>query len=157
MAGSTKYWDDLQVGDRFETMGRTVTETDLVNYIGLSGELGQLFMNAEYAVRDGPFKKRIIPGMLTVTLALGLHTLLGWSRDISVVFRSVDQIRFISPVGLDETIYSTVEVLEKTLFRGGDRGIVALLHTVHDSTLRPYVELTTRWQMPLRNPVHPEA
>ncbi|HEX2171328.1 MAG TPA: MaoC/PaaZ C-terminal domain-containing protein [Dehalococcoidia bacterium] len=157
MAASTKYWDDLEIGDRFETMGRTVTETDLVNYLALSAEGGQLFSNADYAVEHGPFKKRIVPGLLTVTLALGLHGLLGWSRDIQVIFRAVDQIRFIAPVGLNDTIYSTVEVVEKVLFRHGDRGIVALLHTVHDSTLRPYVEFTTRWQMPLREPRRPES
>lgn len=149
------YWDDLQIGDRFATLGRTVTETDLVNYAGLTADAGELFVNAEYAVEHGPFKKRIIPGLLTVTLALGLHALLGWSRGIPVVFRSVDGIRFIAPVALNDTIYSTIEVVDKVLFRHGDRGIVALLHTVHDSGARPYVEFTTRWQMPLRTPVAP--
>lgn len=155
MADSTKYFDDLEIGERFETMGRTVTETDLVNYYCFSGELGQLFMNAEYAVEHGPFGKRIVPGLLTVNVAMGLFGLLGWSRDIPVIFRAVDRIRFIAPVEVNDTVYSTIEVVEKTLFRHGDRGVVALLHTVHDSTLRPYVEFTTQWQMPLRNPVSP--
>ena len=156
MTFGTKFWDDLEIGIRYETMGRTVTEADLVSYYGCSGELGQLFMNAEYAVQHGPFKKRIVPGLLPVNMAMGLYGLLGWSRDIPVVLRGIEQIRFISPVGIDDTIYSSVEVIDKQLFRHGDRGIVTPLHSVVDQTGQPKVEITTRWQMPLRNPVSRE-
>jgi acyl dehydratase len=156
MAASTKYWDDLEVGSRYETMGRTVTEADLVNYYSCSGELGPLFMNAEYAVEHGPFRKRIVPGLLPVNMAMGLYGLLGWARDIPVILRGIDQIRFIAPVGIGDTISSTVEVFDKQIFRHGDRGIVTLLHAVVDQTGQPKVEFTTRWQMPLRNPVSSE-
>lgn len=153
MVETTRYWDDFAIGDRHETMGRTVTETDLVNYYCSSGDMGQLFSNVEYAIERGPFGKRIVPGLLTVHIAMGLMGQLGWSRDIPVIFRQVDLIRFISPVAVNDTVYSTIEVTDKVLFRGGDRGIVVLQHTVHDREARPCVEFTTRWQMPLRTPI----
>ena len=156
MAETTKYWDDLAIGARYETMGQTITETDLVNYYCFAGEFGQLFMNADYATKHGPFQKRIVPGLLTVNIAMGLYGLLGWARDIPVVMRGIDQIRFIAPVSPSDTIYTAVEVVDKQLFRHGERGIVTLVHSVTNQTGQPVVEFTTRWQMPLRNPISPE-
>ena len=43
------YWNDLKVGDRFRTLNRTITESDIVNFIGVTGMLETLFTDLSFA------------------------------------------------------------------------------------------------------------
>ena len=65
-------WDELKVGDRFKTISRTVTETDLVNFINTTGMLEVLFTDAEYAKEHAPGGGRLVPGALVYCFAEGL-------------------------------------------------------------------------------------
>src|SRR3989304_1055976 len=47
LLGMGAFWDDLSVGDRFRTVGRTLTETDLVVFVNLSWLTEELFTNTE--------------------------------------------------------------------------------------------------------------
>ena len=78
-------WDELEIGYRFRTVGRTVTEADLVNFISNTGMLEVLFTDAEYLAEHGPVKGRVVPAALAYTFAEGLlvqstmqHTGLGF-------------------------------------------------------------------------------
>ncbi len=48
MLGQGYYWQDLKVGQRFHTFRRTVTETDIVNFISVTGMLETIFIDATY-------------------------------------------------------------------------------------------------------------
>ena len=78
-------WDELEVGYRFRTVGRTVTEADLVNFISTTGMLEVLFTDTEYLAAHGSMTGRVVPAALAYTFAEGLlvqstmqHTGLGF-------------------------------------------------------------------------------
>ncbi len=58
------YWEDLKVGQRAVSPGRTVTEADLTNFAGLSGDYNQLHVDVEYAKTKGFGGKRVVHGLL---------------------------------------------------------------------------------------------
>jgi acyl dehydratase len=68
--GQGFYWQDIQAGQRFETFARTITETDLVNFISCTGMLEAIFIEAGY--EGGAIQGRPVPGALTYTLIEGL-------------------------------------------------------------------------------------
>ena len=65
------YFDQLNVGDSCQSPGRTVTETDIVNFAGLSGDFVQLHTDAEYC-KDTHFGRRMAHGLLGMSIASGL-------------------------------------------------------------------------------------
>ena len=69
------YFDDLEVGQTFESAGRTITNHDVMTFAGLSGDNNELHTNDEYA-RNSPFGQRIAHGLLVVAITTGLTS--GW-------------------------------------------------------------------------------
>ena len=68
--GQGFHWQDLRVGQRFRTFRRTVTETDLVQFIGVTGMLEAIFIDAHY--EEGAIQGRPVPAVLTYSLIEGL-------------------------------------------------------------------------------------
>ncbi|MFP3711308.1 acyl dehydratase, partial [Paraburkholderia sp. SIMBA_009] len=62
------HWEDLPVGRKFKTVGRTVTETDVVNFVSVTGMLEVLFTNTEFLREQSAIKGRVAPGALVFTL-----------------------------------------------------------------------------------------
>ncbi len=75
-----KTWEEMTVGSKLRTASRTVTETDLVNFVALAGFNEPLFYDAGHT-GEGGYTGRLVPGALTYALAEGLviqsHTLHG--------------------------------------------------------------------------------
>ncbi|AZG15681.1 MULTISPECIES: MaoC family dehydratase [Cupriavidus] len=67
--GQGYYWQDIETGQVFETFRRTVTETDLVNFISVTGMLEAIFIESGYA--GGAIKGRPVPAALTYALIEG--------------------------------------------------------------------------------------
>ena len=67
--GQGFFWQDLTVGQRMRTFRRTLTECDLVNFIGVTGMLEAIFIDAEY--EGGAIKGRVVPAALTYSLIEG--------------------------------------------------------------------------------------
>ena len=61
------YFEDFQVGQRFTTPARTVTEADVVNFAGVSGDYNPIHTDAEFA-KNTPFGQRIAHGLYTASL-----------------------------------------------------------------------------------------
>ena len=59
------YFDDVAVGQDWESLGRTMTETDVVNFAGLSGDFNPIHMDHEFA-KTTPFRRPIVHGMLVM-------------------------------------------------------------------------------------------
>ncbi len=66
-----RYFEAFSLGETFETYGRTITETDLVNFAGMTGDNNPLHMDEEFAAAS-PFGGRIAHGPLFVGLTFGL-------------------------------------------------------------------------------------
>jgi 3-hydroxybutyryl-CoA dehydratase len=125
LATLNSYFDDLEVGDRFVSRARTVTETDLVVFSGLSGDYAALHTDEEFS-RTGPFGARIAHGCLTLSLATGLEfSLMGNDPLRIVAFYGMDRVRFVKPVFVGDTIHLEGEVaaLEE---KDETRGVVTI-------------------------------
>ena len=122
------YFEDFHVDSVFETRGRTITEADIVNFAGLSGDFIELHTNEEYA-RQSPFGRRIAHGALIFSISTGLMTQMNLVNDTVLAFYGVDKLRFTKPVFIGDTVRVTKRVTEVHA-RDADRGVVTFETTV---------------------------
>jgi acyl dehydratase len=72
-----RYFEDWKVGDRIETMGRTVGDAEISQFVALGGFFEELFMSDEYVAHKSLYPKRFAPGALIFAFAEGLIILSG--------------------------------------------------------------------------------
>jgi acyl dehydratase len=106
------YFEDFQIGMKFETAGRTITEADIVNFAGISGDWNPIHTDAEFAKKT-MFGQRIAHGLLTLSVASGLFVRLGLTEKTIVAFYGIDKLRFTEPVFIGDTIKAIAEVVDK--------------------------------------------
>jgi acyl dehydratase len=123
-----KYFEDFEPGEESMTAGRTVTETDIVNFAGITGDWNEIHTNKELAER-GPFKQRIAHGALVFSIATGLSVRMGQTADTVIAFYGVDRLRFVKPTFIGDTIRVRQKVQEKSE-RDDKSGIVTMLNEV---------------------------
>lgn len=106
-----KYFDDLAVGDSLLTHRRTVSEADIVNFGGVSGDYFYMHFD-EIAARDTQFGKRIAHGYFVLSAAAGLFV---WPSVGPVLANyGLDTLRFVRPVGIGDTIQARLTCKRKT-------------------------------------------
>lgn len=106
-----RYFEEFEVGDTLETAARTITETDVVRFAGLSGDYNQLHTDAEYAA-DTMFGERIAHGLLGLSIVSGLSSRLGFGEGTVEAFTSLEW-KFRGPIKLGDTIRARLEVRRK--------------------------------------------
>ena len=104
------HFHDIDIGDVFETNGRTVTETDVVNFAGMTGDFTPLHVDHEYA-RNTPFRKPIAHGLLGLSLLAGLSS--RCPNMATAAFISVRDWKFLKPIYFGDTLHVRTEVIEK--------------------------------------------
>lgn len=114
-------FEDLEVGQEWESFGRTLTETDIVNYAGLSGDFNSIHMDHEFA-KTTPFRRPIAHGLLVFSIGSGLG--LNSPPVRTLAFLKVLDWEFKGPVFPGDTLKVRSRVLEKTLRGRGKRGEV---------------------------------
>jgi acyl dehydratase len=120
--GHGLYWQDIKIGDRFKTFGRTITETDIVNFISVTGMLELLFTNEVYRQTESTIKGRLAPGALVFSMAEGL-TILGTIQGTGIAFLGMD-MEIKAPTLAGDTIHVEIEVTELRRASKGNRAIV---------------------------------
>jgi acyl dehydratase len=123
-----KTFDDLNIGDETRTTGRTITETDVVNFAGISGDFHPEHMNEEYA-KKGPLGGRIAHGLLTIAVATGMVNQTGITEGTTIAVLEMRE-RFIKAVRFGDTIRSVFKIINKKETKKPDRGIVTAALTV---------------------------
>lgn len=131
-----KYFEDYRLNDSMTSRARTITEADVVNFAGLSGDFHELHMSEEYA-KLGPFGRRIAHGALVFSVSTGLTIQTGDIEHI-IAFYGVDKLRFTSPTFIGDTIHVTKRVIELTP-KGDERGVVAFETVVLNQRGEPVV------------------
>jgi len=96
----------------FETPRRTITESDVVAFAGLSGDYNPLHTDEEFA-KTGPFGRRIGHGVLTLAVLTGLWDRLGILTTTVEAFYGIDKLRFTRPVFFGDSLRATVRVVDK--------------------------------------------
>ena len=119
-----KFWEDFEIGMRFITRSRTVTEADIVNFAGLSGDWNPLHVDLEHA-RRGPFGERIAHGLLGLTIASGLMQSLELYPDTLVAFLGLTW-RFRKPIKIGDTIRVEQVIAERRETKNKERGILVI-------------------------------
>jgi acyl dehydratase len=116
------YLDDIEPGHRFVSSRRTLTETDIVWFSGISGDYGPLHSDEVFVAERTPFKGRIAQGWLSVAIASGLRSeLMRWQI---LAYLEVE-CRWRAPAYPGDTLHAEFEVADvRTSKSRSDRGIV---------------------------------
>jgi acyl dehydratase len=117
------------VGAVYRTLGRTVSETDIVTFVNLCGFNEPLFLDMEFVKKHSVFGRRAAPGALTFALAEGLIMQTGLIHGTGMAYLG-GEIRVVAPVLEGDTIRVEVEVADKRETKKSDRGIVTYAHRV---------------------------
>jgi acyl dehydratase len=116
------YFEEYQVGTVQDSMGRTITETDIVMHAGQTGDFYPHHMDAEWS-KNSVFGQRVAYGTLILSVAAGQL-----AREMNEVAFSYgyDKVRFIAPVFIGDTITSKGEIIVKREYakRTEDFGLV---------------------------------
>ncbi|WP_262173775.1 MaoC/PaaZ C-terminal domain-containing protein [Saccharococcus sp. Marseille-Q5394] len=126
MEDSGLFYEDFQIGDKFLSPSRTVTETDVVNFAGLSGDYNLLHMDKEYA-KNTVFQERIAHGLLGLSIGSGLFTRTELNRRMSknlIALLGLESWKFLAPIKISDTIHLEIEIIDKKDTSKQDRGIV---------------------------------
>lgn len=115
-------FDEFEIGDRYQSQARTVTEADVVAFAGISGDFNPLHTDAEFG-KSTPFGERIAHGMLLVAMATGMANWTGVFEGTTIALME-QLIRYKGVVKFGDTIHLELEVMEKTPTSKPDRGVV---------------------------------
>jgi acyl dehydratase len=116
------YFEDLQVGMTMITKGRTITESDIVNFAGLSGDFNPLHTDAEYAAKT-EFGQRIAHGALGLSIATGLANQLGFMEGTVIAFTALDW-KYRAPIFIGDTIHVEITVNQSKAMPASGGGFV---------------------------------
>ncbi|MEI6729878.1 MAG: MaoC family dehydratase [Pseudomonadota bacterium] len=100
-------FEDLKVG-MSATFSRTITETDLRNFSGVSGDTNPMHLNEEYAART-PFGGCIVHGMLTASL---ISAVIGTKLPGPGCIYLSQNLKFMAPVRVGDTVYAVATISE---------------------------------------------
>jgi acyl dehydratase len=140
-------FEDHKVGARYDTLARTVSETDIVTFVNLCGFSEPLFMDMEYVKKSSVFGRRAAPGAFTFALSEGLIMQTGLIHGTGMAYLG-GELRIVAPVLEGDTLRVEVEVVDKRETKKADRGIVTYQHRVLNQ--RDEVVLEARVQRMIR-------
>lgn len=120
------FWEEWDIGAEFQTASRTITEADIVNFAGISGDYNPLHIDEEFC-KQTQFGTRIAHGPLVYSIAAGLLFQLHLYDDTLIAFLGFDSLKFTLPVKIGDTVRVRVEVLEKRETSKPDRGVMKRL------------------------------
>lgn len=118
------YFEELEVGQKMTSRGRTITEADIVNFAGVSGDYNPIHTDADFASKT-PFGQRIAHGMLGLSAATGQAYALGFMERTVIAFMGLEW-KFRAPVLIGDTITVNIEVTEKKDAKRMGGGLVTL-------------------------------
>lgn len=134
------YFDDVEIGQEWRSLGRTVTETDVVNFAGLSGDFNPIHVDRHFA-ETTPFRRPIAHGLLVFCVASGLGLLAPPMRTLA--FLSVKEWYFRDAVFFGDTIHVMSKVLDKQPRGRGKRGEVTWQRRIFNQDDRLVMEGVT--------------
>ena len=116
------YWNELTVGERFRTLNRTITEADLVAFIGVTGMVETMFTDLSFSDGHGAMQGRVVPAALSYTIIEGL-LIQSTMQTTGLALLEVEK-KILKPVFAGDTVHAEVEVKSVRPTSKGNRGIV---------------------------------
>ncbi|MFC5542236.1 MAG: MaoC/PaaZ C-terminal domain-containing protein [Bacilli bacterium] len=124
-----KPFEQFEVGETWTSRGRTITESDIVNFSGVSGDFFPLHTDSEYA-KNTIFKQRIAHGLLVLSIGTGL---LEMSPKAVVAFYGIEKLRFLKPTFIGDTIHLELKVTDLK-DKGNGTGVVTFQQEIIKQT-----------------------
>ncbi len=115
-------WEDTPVGMRFKTVGRTVTDADITNFVGVTGMTEVLFTDLEYLRSESLFEGRLAPGALVFSFAEGL-LMQSVVQRTGLAFLGLE-MKVENPTFAGDTVHVECEVVVSRATGKPGRGIV---------------------------------
>jgi acyl dehydratase len=115
------FFDDVEVGQEWESLGRTITQADIVNFAGLSGDFNPIHVDHEFA-KTTPFRQPVAHGLLIWAISSGLGLSSPPMRTLA--FLGIRDWQFKGPVFIGDTIRLRSKVVEKESRARGRRGVI---------------------------------
>lgn len=135
-------WEKLVPGMRFQTGRRTVSETDIVLFVGTMGFTEALFLDMDYVRHESILgNRRLAPGALTFCLAEGLIMQTNIIQYTGIAFLGAE-IQARSPVFVEDTIFVDVEILASRATSEPGRGVVTSRNIVRKQDGSSVMEYT---------------
>jgi 3-hydroxybutyryl-CoA dehydratase len=119
-----KYFEEFEIGQEMVTAGRTITETDIVNFAGLTWDTNPMHTDAEYA-KTTVFGERVAHGMLGLSYAVGLAWQLGFMEGTVIAFLGLEW-KFKAPMKIGDTVRVVAKVKQKKEMKAAGGGLVTL-------------------------------
>ena len=116
------FFDELAIGARFISTGRTITDADIVLFAGLSGDFTRIHLDEEYG-RQTAFGGRVAHGALGLSIATGLITQMGVTQETAMALLDITA-RFAGPLRIGDTVHAELSVRSKKETSKPDRGVV---------------------------------
>lgn len=116
------HYEDFEIGTSVESWGRTITETDVVNFAALSGDWNLIHTDAEYAAAQ-THGQRVVHGLLILSISSGQMVRLGFLDDTVVAFLGLEW-QFRRPIFIGDTIRTRLTVQELRLMKRMAGGVV---------------------------------
>jgi acyl dehydratase len=116
------YFEEIEVGQTMTTRGRTITESDIVQFAALTGDYNPMHTDVEY-MKAHPMKQRVAHGMLTLSYAVGQLYQLGFMERTVLAFRGLE-MKFSLPVFIGDTMRVRITVAEKKEMKRLGGGII---------------------------------
>ncbi len=145
MPQDRNFFEDYEVGDKMVSPARTITEADIINFCGITGDWHPLHTNVEYAAAT-PFKERIAHGMLVLSIGSALGFRLGEYRVLPksfIAFYGMEEVRFTGPVKIGDTIHSESEVVAVEP-KDDKRGVITTRNQILNQRGKPCCIYTTK-------------
>ena len=125
------YFEEFEVGQKMLSPGRTITESDVVGFAGLSGDFNRIHTDAAYA-ENSPFGARVAHGLLGLSIASGLALRTGVLEGTVMAFREINSWKFTKPVYLGDTIHVEMEIITTKAMKRVGGGKVELQFDVQN-------------------------
>jgi len=100
---SGRFYEDIEVGEKYETPARTITEADIVNFAGLSGDFNAIHMDEEFCRTLG-LGGRFAHGLLVLSALTGLNERAGFLEGTILAFLGINNLSFKKYVRPGDTI-----------------------------------------------------
>jgi acyl dehydratase len=121
-------FEEFEIGRRFGTLGRTIGEVEIANFVGLTGMTEELFTNQEYARSRSLIEGRLVPGALVYAVAEGLVIQASLQRT-GIAFLDAE-LKMLAPTIAGDTVRVECEVIEARATRHSNRGLVRTFNQV---------------------------
>ncbi len=105
------YFEEFSVGKKILTTVRTVSESDILSFAGLSGDNNRIHTDAEFS-KGAQFGRQVAHGMLGLSIASGLAWRTGILEGTVMAFREVNDWKFIKPIFIGDTVHAELLVTE---------------------------------------------